>query len=74
MTAPLPLARELGDNQALLSELARVKALFQARSIAAVIGAPAPVTLQPVRLNPDIWPPEVWAEIERVQNSSGDPK
>ncbi len=50
------------SDQPLLSELARVKALFQARTIAAVIGAPPPVTLEPVRLNPDLWPSEVLAE------------
>lgn len=31
----------------LLSELARVKVLFQARAIAAAMGLPAPVSLQP---------------------------
>jgi hypothetical protein len=33
------------DTQPLLAELARVKALFQARAIAAVIGTPPPVNL-----------------------------
>ncbi len=50
-------------NARLLSELAHVKALFHARTIAAVIGAPAPVSLKPV---PDLWPADVQAEIAEI--------
>lgn len=35
------------NPQPLLSELARVKALFQARALAAVLGAKPPETLPP---------------------------
>lgn len=49
MTAPahtMKGADVADETQALLNELARVKALFQARAIAAVIGLPQPDKLE----------------------------
>lgn len=41
------------ETQQLLSELARVKALFQARTIAAVLDAKPPQTMTPEQPKPE---------------------
>lgn len=65
----MPIAREPSD-QTILSELARVKALFQARTIAAVIGAPAPVSLDPVRPDASLYDPETQAEMQAIHEGT----